>query len=79
MNNAPGHRRQGLMADFRDTNHGYPGGSRDFWNITLKCKSTDCICNTGRGECAVTARAIIGKKGKCSGYISTFKEKEKDA
>jgi len=61
-------KKSSLMADpFRDTGHGYPGGSRDFWMIELPCSATDCICNTN-GKCSVPSRAIIGPGGKCKGY-----------
>ena len=59
---------KGLMGgSFRDTGHGYPGGSRDFWMIELICSAMDCICNTN-GKCSVPSRSIIGPGGKCKGY-----------
>ena len=59
----------GLMADpFKDTGHGYPGGSRDFWMVDVECECTDCVCNSGYGTCAVPSLAKIGKNGKCKGY-----------
>jgi len=67
---------KGLMP--KPDGYGYPGGSRDFWNITLKCESKDCVCNSGRGECAVPSKAKIGKNGRCTGFTSlnNFRKKK---
>jgi hypothetical protein len=63
----------GLMS--RPHGEGYPGGSRDYWNISLSCAATGCVANSGFGTCAVPALAIIGANGKCRGF-STGKKKK---
>ena len=55
----------------RSNGDGYPGGSRDFWNISLKCEAKDCVANSGYGTCAVPSLAKIGPKGKCKGFQTT--------
>lgn len=60
----------------RPHGEGYPGGSRDFWDIELDCAATDCVANSGRGKCCSPASAKIGVGGKCKGYQKSSNKKK---